>query len=84
LASFSKPLVVPKTENHVVHGVICLDPSFPASSFTWNGKTYLRTELDNVYDNMTLEMVGVWDHVNNEVILNFLKNMFNRKSVQKL
>ena len=76
LASFSKPNVVipktvPKTENHVVHGVIYLQPNFPASSFSWNGKTYLRTELDNVYDNLTLEMVGVWDHVNHEVICAF-------------
>jgi hypothetical protein len=24
--------------------------------------------MDNVYDNITFEMVGVWDHVNREVI----------------
>jgi hypothetical protein len=74
LASFSKPMpqaVIPKTENHEVNGSIYLHPNFPASSFTWNGKTYLRTELDNVYDNLTLEMVGVWDHANHEVISAF-------------
>ena len=74
LATFSKPMpqvVIPKTENHVVNGTIYLQDNFPTSSFTWNGKTYLRTELDNVYDNMTFEMVGVWDHVNHEVITAF-------------
>ena len=74
LASFSKPMpqvVIPKTENHVVNGTIYLQANFPTSSFSWNGKTYLRTELDNVYDNLTFEMVGVWDHVNHEVISAF-------------
>jgi hypothetical protein len=66
LASFSKPMsktVIPKTENHVVNGTIYLQDNFPTSSFSWNGKTYLRTEMDNVYDNITFEMV-----VNHEVI----------------
>jgi hypothetical protein len=74
LATFSQAMpavVIPKTESHEVNGTIYLHPNFPASSFSWNGKTYLRTELDNVYDNLTLEMVGVWDHVNHEVISAF-------------
>lgn len=77
LASFSAPEPVPTpasqrhVENQEMNGGIYLTHGFPASSFTWNGKTYLRTELDNVYDNMTLEMVGVWDHVNHEVICAF-------------
>jgi hypothetical protein len=40
----------------------------PTTSFTYSGKTYLRTETDNVYDNMTLELIGVWDHLNHEII----------------
>jgi hypothetical protein len=70
LASFSKPMskTVPKTENYLVNGTIYLQDNFPTRSFSWNGKTYLRTEMDNVYDNITFEMVGVWDHVNREVI----------------
>ena len=77
LASFSAPAVAVAAssrrlvENQEVNGGIYLTEGFPASSFTWNGKTYLRTELDNVYDNLTLEMVGVWDHVNHEVICAF-------------
>ena len=82
LASFSAPAfsahavaVVASSqrlvENHETNGGIYLTAGFPTSSFTWNGKTYLRTELDNVYDNLTLEMVGVWDHVNHEVICAF-------------
>ena len=79
LASFSTPVTAVAVaassrrlvENQEVNGVIYLTDGFPASSFTWNGKTYLRTELDNVYDNLTLEMVGVWDHVNHEVICAF-------------
>ena len=43
-------------------------PNVPTSSFTYNGKTYLRTELDNVYDTMTHEMIGVWDRANHEII----------------
>ena len=79
LASFSTPVTAVAVaassrrlvENQEVNGGIYLTEGFPASSFTWNGKTYLRTELDNVYDNLTLEMVGVWDHVNHEVICAF-------------
>ena len=74
LASFSKPMphvVIPKIENHEVNGSIYLQVNFPTASFTWNGKTYLRTETDNVYDNLTLEMVGVWDHANHEIIQAF-------------
>ena len=48
-----------------------LMPNYPRESFTYNGKTYLRTETDNVYDTMTLEMVGVWDHLNHEIITAF-------------
>ena len=73
LASFSNPpeIVIPKTENHVVNGTIYLQSNFPTSSFTWNGRTYLRTETDNVYDNLTFEMIGVWDHANHEIICAF-------------
>ena len=49
-------------------GMFYLMPNFPRSSFTYNGKTYLRTETDNVYDNLTLELIGVWDHLNHEII----------------
>jgi hypothetical protein len=82
LASFSAPAfsapavaVVASSqrlvENHETNGGIYLTAGFPTSSFTWNGQTYLRTELDNVYDNLTYEMIGVWDHVNHEVICAF-------------
>jgi hypothetical protein len=77
LASFSAPEPVPTpasqrvVENQEMNGGIYLTDGFPASSFTWNGKTYLRTETDNVYDTLTLEMVGVWDHANHEVICAF-------------
>ena len=43
----------------------------PTNSFSYNGKTYLRTETDNVYDNLTLELIGVWDHANHEIIAAF-------------
>jgi hypothetical protein len=43
-------------------------PNFPRASFTFNGATYLRTETDNVYDPLTFELVGVWDHLNHEII----------------
>jgi len=77
LASFSAPAVAVvasshrSVENHEMNGGIYLTAGFPTSSFTWNGQTYLRTELDNVYDNLTYEMIGVWDHVNHEVICAF-------------
>ena len=45
--------------------------NFPTHTFSWNGQTYLRTETDNVYDTMTFEMVGVWDHSNHEIIYPF-------------
>jgi hypothetical protein len=51
-----------------VNGMLCLTPNFPTTSFTCNGRTYLRTETDNVYDTMTREMIGVWDHANHEII----------------
>jgi len=52
-------------------GNFYLMPNYPRQSFTYNGKTYLRTETDNVYDTMTLEMIGVWDHLNHEIITAF-------------
>ena len=45
--------------------------NYPRSSFSYSGKTYLRTENDNVYDTMTLELIGVWDHLNHEIITSF-------------
>ncbi len=63
---------VPTRENKAGRdGKFYLMPNFPRSSFTYNGKTYLRTETDNVYDNLTLEMIGVWDHLNHEIITAF-------------
>ena len=52
-------------------GKFYLMPNYPRSSFSFSGKTYLRTENDNVYDNLTLELIGVWDHVNHEIITTF-------------
>ena len=52
-------------------GNFYLMPNYPRESFTYNGKTYLRTETDNVYDTVTLEMVGVWDHLNHEIVTAF-------------
>ena len=52
-------------------GNFYLMSNYPRESFTYNGKTYLRTETDNVYDTMTLEMIGVWDHLNHEIITAF-------------
>ena len=52
-------------------GKFYLMPNYPRSSFTYSGKTYLRTENDNVYDNLTLELIGVWDHLNHEIITSF-------------
>jgi hypothetical protein len=64
----SKVTNVPLQENTEVNGVLCLTSNFPTTSFTYNGRTYLRTETDNVYDTMTREMIGVWDHANHEII----------------
>jgi hypothetical protein len=49
-------------------GNFYLMPNYPRTSFTYNGVTYLRTETDNVYDNLTFELIGVWDHLNHEII----------------
>ena len=71
LASFSAPSSViasSRPETQKSNGAIHLMPNVPTSSFTYNGKTYLRTELDNVYDTMTHEMIGVWDRANHEII----------------
>jgi hypothetical protein len=63
---------VPTRENKAGRdGKFYLMPNFPRSSFTYSGKTYLRTETDNVYDNLTLEMIGVWDHLSHEIITAF-------------
>ena len=79
VASFSDPVpaqtIVTSSqrdvENQEINGGIYLTNGFPRSSFSYNGKTYLRTETDNVYDNMTMEMIGVWDHANHEIIYAF-------------
>ena len=52
-------------------GKFYLMPNFPRRSFSCSGKTYFRTETDNVYDNLTLELVGVWDHLNHEIVTPF-------------
>ena len=52
-------------------GKFYLMSGFPRVSFTYNGATYLRTETDNVYDPLTMELVGVWDHLNHEIIVAF-------------
>ena len=52
-------------------GKFYLMANYPRSSFSFSGKTYLRTENDNVYDTMTLELIGVWDHLNHEIITTF-------------
>ena len=52
-------------------GKFYLMANYPRSSFSYSGKTYLRTENDNVYDTMTLELIGVWDHLNHEIITSF-------------
>jgi hypothetical protein len=52
-------------------GKFYLMDNYPRSSFSYSGKTYLRTENDNVYDTMTLELIGVWDHLNHEIITSF-------------
>ena len=58
-------------ENQENNGKIYLLPMVSADSFSYNGKTYLRTETDNVYDNLTHELIGVWDHANHEIIAAF-------------
>jgi len=71
LASFSATSSViasSRPETQTINGVIHLMPNVSTCSFTYNGKTYLRTELDNVYDNLTHEMIGVWDRANHEII----------------
>ena len=60
-----------RPENQETNGGIYLMSSVPTASFTYNGKTYLRTETDNVYDNLTYELIGVWDHSNHEIIATF-------------
>ena len=55
-------------ENKENNGKIYLLPMVSTDSFSYNGKTYLRTETDNVYDNLTHELIGVWDHANHEII----------------
>lgn len=67
-ATSSNPLRENKASSD---GNFYLMPNYPRESFTYNGKTYLRTETDNVYDTVTLEMVGVWDHLNHEIITAF-------------
>jgi hypothetical protein len=70
--SVSATSATPLRENKASSdGNFYLMPNYPRESFTYNGKTYLRTETDNVYDTMTLEMVGVWDHLNHEIITAF-------------
>jgi len=58
-------------ENNESNGKIYLLPMVSTDSFSYNGKTYLRTETDNVYDNLTHELIGVWDHANHEIIAAF-------------
>lgn len=60
-----------RKENQETNGRIYLMDMVPTASFTYNGKTYLRTETDNVYDNLTFELIGVWDHSNHEIIAAF-------------
>jgi len=63
---------VPPRENKAQSdGKFYLMSGFPRVSFTYNGATYLRTETDNVYDPLTLELVGIWDHLNHEIIVAF-------------
>ena len=72
-ASVRAPTIsVPPRENKAQSdGKFYLMSGFPRVSFTYNGGTYLRTETDNVYDPLTLELVGVWDHLNHEIIVAF-------------
>ena len=63
---------VPLRENKASSdGKFYLMSNFPRRSFSCKGKTYFRTETDNVYDNLTLELVGVWDHLNHEIVTPF-------------
>lgn len=63
---------VPVRENKAgSDGKFYLMSNFPRVSFSCSGKTYFRTETDNVYDNLTLELVGVWDHLNHEIVTPF-------------
>jgi hypothetical protein len=63
---------VPVRENKAGRdGKFYLMSNFPRTSFSCSGKTYFRTETDNVYDNLTLELVGVWDHLNHEIVTPF-------------
>ena len=65
-------VAVPLRENKASSdGKIYMMPTFPRVSFSHSGQTYFRTETDNVYDNMTLELIGVWDHLNHEIITAF-------------
>ena len=60
---------VPPRENRAQSdGKFYLMHNCPRKSSTYNGATYLRTETDNVYDQLTLELIGVWDHLNHEII----------------
>jgi len=68
----STPIPVPVRENKAgSHGKFYLMSNFPRTSFSCSGKTYFRTETDNVYDNLTLELIGVWDHLNHEIVTPF-------------
>jgi hypothetical protein len=71
-ASSTPSIPAPLSENNASSdGKIYLTTNFPRVSFTHSGQTYFRTETDNVYDNMTLELIGVWDHLNHEIITAF-------------
>ena len=81
LASFpalDAPLIQPQAqhqmsgpENKEINGKVYLLAMVPTTSFSYSGKTYLRTETDNVYDNLNYELIGVWDHSNHEIIAAF-------------
>ena len=81
LASFpalDAPLIQPQAqhqmsgpENKESNGKVYLLAMVPTTSFSYSGKTCLRTETDNVYDNLTYELIGVWDHSNHEIIAAF-------------
>ena len=68
LASFSADSHL---ENKETNGKIYMLAMIPTTSFSYNGRTYKRTETDNVYDNLTHELIGVWDHSNHEIITAF-------------
>ena len=72
VALVAKTSPLPIRENKASSdGKIYLMPTFPRVSFSHSGQTYFRTETDNVYDNLTLELIGVWDHLNHEIITAF-------------